>query len=49
MRLCLKAKLAKRDSVPLALRERVRREGNGHGEPPPHMLKQQFAMTVNSA
>jgi MurNAc alpha-1-phosphate uridylyltransferase len=31
----LNANLAQRDLVPLALRERVRREGNGQGEPLP--------------
>jgi len=41
-----RAKLAKRDCVPLSLRERVRREGSGHGEAPPQMMKQRFAMTV---
>jgi hypothetical protein len=39
-------RLAKRDCIPLALWERVRREGNGRGESLFHNLGQRFAMTV---
>jgi peptidyl-prolyl cis-trans isomerase SurA len=40
-------KLAKRGLVPLSLWERARSEGNGHGEPLFHHLRQRFAVTVS--